>query len=223
MFKEVNEQYYINFVQYNVHIVYKRMRNIHYRYDPSTNTFNISAPILTSKKKIYKHLEEFAPGLIKRTEEKKKPILDSQLYFFGRLINYELSNKNIMLEDRLLIKAKEDINKVLKKELLKYLSVQVPHYETLMNAKKHKISVRNAKTRFGSNSPSSNRLCFSLSLVHYSKHLIDSVIMHELSHDKHFDHSQRFYDYLKTFSPDYKICKNKLDNTDYSYGIDIIS
>ena len=66
------------------------------------------------------------------------------------------------------------------------------------------------KTRLGSNSRKTNKLAFSLSLVHYSKDIIDSVIVHELAHYYEFNHSFKFYNIVYKYCPNYKILRKKL-------------
>ena len=60
------------------------------------------------------------------------------------------------------------------------------------------------------NSRKTHTLTFQLSLVHYSKEIIDSVIYHELAHDFYFDHSANFYKLLLSYCPNYFKLKAKL-------------
>lgn len=74
------------------------------------------------------------------------------------------------------------------------------------------IKITSAKTRFGSCSPK-NSLNFSLYLMLYPIEAIDYVVVHELAHIKHKNHSKQFYSLIETVLPDYKkrisILKNK--------------
>jgi predicted metal-dependent hydrolase len=58
-------------------------------------------------------------------------------------------------------------------------------------------------TRLGSNSRRTKRLTFALKLIHFSWPIIDAVIVHELIHDRHFDHSPRFHQALRVAYPRY--------------------
>ncbi len=211
--------YFYNFNHYHVLITYKRIRNIIYHYKIEKNLFEISAPYFASEKKIMKHLDEFAPKLIKKAEDKKPSLLNNQVYIFGKLYPIEISNVNQFNNNVIYLKNKIDLNKVLKKILLNYLNQKVRYYENLMNIKPYKISVRNMHTRFGSNSKRSHHLSFALNLVHYNYPVIDSVIIHELSHDKHFDHSASFYQLVYQYCPNYKNYKKALNKNRYDYEI----
>ena len=97
--------------------------------------------------------------------------MESWVYLFGEKIDMpeEVNEKNI--------------NLFLKKELKKYLEFNVREYETKMKINEpYKISVRNMKTRYGSNSLKTHTLSFQQDLVHFSPDIINSVIVHELAH-----------------------------------------
>ncbi len=80
---------------------------------------------------------------------------------------------------------------------------RVAHYAALMGVTPTGIRITNAQKRFGSCSVK-NSLCFSLRLMDYPDEAIDYVIVHELSHIIHHDHSPRFWTTVATYMPDYK-------------------
>lgn len=220
MKKEIVSDYYYNFNNYKVLITYKRIRNIIYHYDKEKQLFKISAPYLTSQKTIYKHLDKFAPKLIERANKRVSPKQENGVYVFGELTPIELGKKNVYRDNKITLKKKEDLNKVLKLILLEYLTKKVKEYEKIMGTNHHRLTVRDMKTRHGSNSYYKDHLSFAMSLVHYSYPVIDSVIIHELAHDLHHNHGSSFYNCVLKYCPDYKRLKKALDNTKYSYGKD---
>ncbi len=62
-----------------------------------------------------------------------------------------------------------------------------------------KVSIRNTKTRWGSCS-GQNAISLSLSLMSLPDHLIDYILLHELCHTIHKNHSQNFYALLDKVS-----------------------
>ena len=86
----------------------------------------------------------------------------------------------------------------------------VEHYAKLMGVTPSGIKITSAKTRFGSCSPK-NSICFSLYLMQYPKEFIEYVVVHELAHIVHHNHSKQFYELIKKYMPDYKERK-KLSN-----------
>ncbi|PAF52662.1 SprT family zinc-dependent metalloprotease [Helicobacter sp. 13S00477-4] len=97
----------------------------------------------------------------------------------------------------------------LKAKLLDYLLIKVPILATLMNLSYNKISVKMSKTRLGSCSYQNN-LNFSFLLIFASKSLIDYVIIHELSHILHKNHSKDFWNFVEKFCPNYKEKRKEL-------------
>lgn len=65
------------------------------------------------------------------------------------------------------------------------------------------IRVTAARTRFGSCSVR-GRLCFSLYLMAYPDPAIEYVVVHELAHLRHHDHSPAFYAEVERYLPDWR-------------------
>ena len=84
-----------------------------------------------------------------------------------------------------------------------YIPQRVKYYSELMGLSYSGVKITSAKTRFGSCS-AKDSLCFSLYLMLYPKEAIDYVVVHELSHVIHKNHSKRFYETVNTYLPDYK-------------------
>ena len=65
------------------------------------------------------------------------------------------------------------------------------------------VKITSAKARFGSCN-SRGSICFSCFLMLYPDDAIDAVIVHELAHLKHMDHSADFYRLVEQYLPDYR-------------------
>lgn len=94
------------------------------------------------------------------------------------------------------------------KEQLKSLAKQVipervEYYSRLMNLYPTDVKITAAKKRFGSCN-GKNSLCFSYFLMKYPIEAVDYVVVHELAHIKHHNHSKDFYNLIKKYLPDYK-------------------
>lgn len=96
-----------------------------------------------------------------------------------------------------------------RQEALLYLPERVNYYSARMQLFPTAVTITGAKTRFGSCS-GKNRICFSWRLMAYSKEAIDYVVVHELAHLAHKNHSAEFYALIAHYLPDFKERKKHL-------------
>lgn len=86
---------------------------------------------------------------------------------------------------------------------------RVSYYADIMGVSYNRITIRDQKTRWGSCSSKGN-LNFNYRLYYMPQHLMDYVIVHELSHRRHMDHSKEFWNEVGRFYPEYKKCVEEL-------------
>lgn len=86
---------------------------------------------------------------------------------------------------------------------------KVSRYAKLIGVSYGKISIRSQRTRWGSCS-SKGDLSFNCLLMLAPDEVIDSVVVHELCHRKHMDHSKGFYDEVERVFPEYRRCRSWL-------------
>ena len=91
----------------------------------------------------------------------------------------------------------------LKMRAKEILPQKVDYFAEIMGLKPSGVKITSAKKRFGSCS-GKNSLCFSYELMLYPDEAIDYVVVHELAHIKHRNHSSRFYNLIEKYLPDYK-------------------
>ena len=76
----------------------------------------------------------------------------------------------------------------------------------------NRIRITSARTRWGSCSSKKN-LNFSWRLIMVPQEVIDYVVVHELTHLKHMDHSSAFWRAVEALCPNYKQCRKRLNKT----------
>lgn len=89
-----------------------------------------------------------------------------------------------------------------------YLAKRVPMLAESMGLRFSKLGVRLSITRFGS--CTIDRLSFSILLVFATRAEIDYVIIHELAHIAHSNHSPRFWALVESYCPGCKIVRKGL-------------
>ncbi len=106
-------------------------------------------------------------------------------------------------------RLKKAVERVLKQESQDLISARLNDlaFENHLNYKK--VHFKKLKTRWGS-CDHDNNLAFNIYLVQLPWDLIDYVIIHELSHTVHHDHSSSFWQTVEGCLPDYKAKRKKL-------------
>jgi predicted metal-dependent hydrolase len=96
----------------------------------------------------------------------------------------------------------EDIPQ-LKQLAVEQLPDRVKYWADQMKLIPSAVKITSAQARFGSCN-SRGSICFSCFLMLYPDDAIDAVIVHELAHLKHMDHSADFYRLVEQYLPDYR-------------------
>lgn len=82
-----------------------------------------------------------------------------------------------------------------------YLTQRAEHYAKEMALSYSDIKFRKMRSRWGSCS-SRGTITFNTELIKIDKKLIDFVVVHELAHLVHMNHSKKFHDLVSQYTPD---------------------
>lgn len=97
----------------------------------------------------------------------------------------------------------------------KIIPERVSFYAEKIGVTYNRITIRCQRTRWGSCSSAGN-LNFNCLLVLLPLEILDSIVVHELCHRKHMNHSADFYAEIERVFPDYKRCNKWLkDNGNF--------
>ena len=94
-----------------------------------------------------------------------------------------------------------------------YMRKIVTHYETIVGHTVKSLRIRKMKTRWGSCNPKRSFINLNADLIQAPKIAIEYVVLHELAHLVHPDHSAGFYSYLSVHMPDWKHRKQVLEDS----------
>lgn len=86
---------------------------------------------------------------------------------------------------------------------------KVKKYAPIVGVTYGRITIRNQRTRWGSCSGKGN-LNFNCLLMLFPDEVIDYVVVHELCHRKHMNHSHAFYAEVERVFPQYRRCQKWL-------------
>ena len=96
----------------------------------------------------------------------------------------------------------DEERKALIAQAKEYLPMRVDYWSDIMGLTPTGLKITSARTRFGSCS-GKNSICFSWRLMQYPPEATDYVIVHELAHIRHHNHSPAFYALIERYMPDW--------------------
>ena len=202
------------------HKTHPRSRSIKIRIEPDGEVVVVT-PKFVSKRKINKFVERseawINQHLTKLKQRKSFGETENELMIFGKKYQkiIELNQLNKIgvkiTENKIVInpiensseKVSNEITRFLKSTAEKYILPRTKQLAEKMILKFNRVSLRQQKTRWGSCSSKKN-LNFNWRLVHCSPQVIDYVIIHELAHLAHMNHSQKFWKFVEIFDPEYR-------------------
>ena len=118
----------------------------------------------------------------------------------SKKIAFDSENGNIYLPKE---KAKERLQKWLKENAKRIFSTVTQQKAQEMGVAFQSVSVTSAKTRWGSCS-GKNAIRYTFRLLYAPKEVIEYVVVHELAHVKHKNHSKAFWQEVERYVPDWK-------------------
>jgi predicted metal-dependent hydrolase len=189
----------------------KRIKNIYFRINDEGNIY-VTCPILTSNltinrllSKNVKSLERMYKSYLNKSNKKQK------VMYLGKEMDY-IEYKKVMINDGIIYGPSVDkINEYLEKHSLSLFEERMQLYiNEFPNIPKFRLRIRKMKTRWGVNNFKSKTITLNTELIHYRYDCIDYVIIHELSHFYHKDHSRNFWNEVGKHFPRYKEIRKEL-------------
>jgi predicted metal-dependent hydrolase len=103
----------------------------------------------------------------------------------------------------------DTVQSAIQRAALLLFEERLNHYAPLLIVDWKKLKLSNAGGRWGS-ATSDGTIRLNWRLMHYRLPVIDYVVVHELSHLRHMDHSPHFWDTVESIMPDYAKLKKEL-------------
>ncbi len=94
------------------------------------------------------------------------------------------------------------------------ITEKVNRFTDMMGVTYSKINLKKVTSIWGSCS-GGNNLCFNRKLIMAPHVIVDYVVIHEVAHLTHRNHSQKFWELVAKFDPDYKNHRRWLKNNHY--------
>ena len=205
---EVTFDYRLDGISYKVLVVKKNNKNTYIKIKDDL-TIYVTTNYLTSKrdvKTILDNEKDFLRKALSRTRKKMEK--EELFYYLGEKYDIILVPfDNIEIDKgKIYVKDEKTLEKWLKREIKRIFTERLEYNYDLFDEDIPfpKLKIRSMKTRWGVCNKRDNSVTLNSKLIKYSIHEIDYVIIHELSHFVHFDHSREFWETVRIHMPDYK-------------------
>lgn len=110
--------------------------------------------------------------------------------------------------------ALKHIRHFYKREAMSYLNQRVQFWSQEMNLRPSVVKYREQRTRWGSCN-SKKVVSLNWRLIVFKPEIIDYVIIHELAHLAHMNHSRQFWSLVEMYAEDYKSIMRTLKESQY--------
>ena len=201
-------EYKLDGEKYNVEVVYKNNKNTYIKIKDDL-TIYVTTNYLTPKR-VIKNLLDMEQDFLRKTLNKVKSRQNKEQDFYYLGHKYDIIRvpfEDIEIEgEKIYYPSKEKLDKWLKKQIREIFEERLKICYSLFEEKipYPKLKIRTMKTRWGVNHKLDSSITLNAKLIRYDISVIDYVIIHELSHFVHFDHSREFWNTVSKYDPDYK-------------------
>ncbi len=124
--------------------------------------------------------------------------------------------KNLpVIDNKKIIKTSRESYLKHKEDARKLITERINYFNNFYKFKFNRIAIKNQKTLWGSCSQDGN-LNFNYILALLPRKILDYVVVHEMCHLWHFDHSKDFWSLVKLTIPDYKEIRKEIKSIHFS-------
>ena len=200
--------------KYPVVITRKNNKNLYIRVSEDLKV-TVTCPYLYTDSVIKKLIESNNASIIRMiNKQKTRSEKQNNDALLGKSINvvykdvkrpvfddYTLIVKDDKMKDNWYLKQAKNVFKIYLDEAYDVYDEKVPY---------PKLKIRRMKTRWGVCNRRDNSITLNLELIKKDQMYLNYVIVHELSHFVHFDHSNEFWNTVEKYCPEYKKVRKEL-------------
>ncbi|ACA53649.1 M48 family metallopeptidase [Clostridium botulinum] len=197
----------------------------------------VTAPLGTNEYTIEQVLKKEEKWIIKKIKKLKEVKNFNGYYYLGELYYLKIKevkslyfkleldsnkfmvyiNSGILKEKREVI-IKDNLEKFYKEQAVKVLKERTDYYSNILKVAPKNIVIKNQKTLWGSCSSKGN-INYNYKIVMAPLKILDYIVVHELCHLVHMNHSKDFWHLVESIIPDFKERRNWLKENGYKLKI----
>ena len=199
---------------YPIKVIRKSNKNTYVRFKNSEIVVTTSYFVTNNQiKKILSENIEFLKKVVAKEEKNKEKatkiyILDNEFSIIISNSLNEIDYKN----HKIYAKDLKQVDKLIKRETEKIFLSRLEYNYNLFQEKIPfpSLTIRKMSTRWGVCNRKLKRVTLNSLLIRYPLEALDYVIIHELSHFVHFNHSIQFWKTVEKYCPEYKKVRKEL-------------
>lgn len=218
-------------------VVFKNRKTMEIAVEPP-NIVTVTAPIGTDEHRILEKVQSKGSWIIQKLYSFKhmnyKPI--NREFVNGESFMYLGRNYCLQIEvdpsvkkpevklyrGKFSVKARSNDEEIIKSSMEEWyrerakelVEQRIKYYQRFFNIVPSSVRIKEQKKRWGS-CTSKNELLFNWRCIMAKSNALDYIVVHEMCHMYHKDHSKGFWDLVASVLPDYEIRKEWLKN----YGV----
>ena len=210
-------EYVIDNKVYEVVIIKKKNKNTYIRVKEDMKIY-VTTNYLTSKRYIKNLLDENYNYLVKMINNMCKKNEKKDLFFYlgnsydiifvNDLKKVDVDSDNQVIYAKDIKQLNRWYNKVIKDTFVERFTYIYNIFDEVK--KVPSLKIRKMKSRWGVYNRVKHSVTLNSELIKYNIRCLDYVIVHELSHVIHFDHSKKFWSLVSKYCSNYKEIKKEL-------------
>lgn len=203
----------INGTTYPINVIRKNNKNTYIRVHDGV--IIVTTNYLESDKKILKLINDNITSIERMiNKDNHHQERASKFYYFGT--NYDIIigtfSEVDIVNDKIFTPSYKELDKWIRKNIQEIFTNRLYYWynEFEENIPKPSLRLRKMTTRWGVCNTKSKVITLNTELFKYDIECLDYVVIHELSHLVHANHSKEFWNVVSKYCSNYKILRNKL-------------
>ena len=196
----------------NVIIKRKQIKNIYFKWDG--DDLVVTCNNYLSLRELEKVIKKNQTSLIKlKARTPKSDLKSNEIYYLGEkhTVEYDKVSKTYIDGNKIISKDPEELKKFLNRQCEVIFSSRLERLKSQFSGlPKFRLRIRHMTTRWGVCNTRSMTVTLNSELIKKDVSLIDYVIIHELCHFKHMDHSPAFWSEVEKYYPYHKLARKML-------------
>ena len=205
MFNYKNNDYEVNIIRKNNKNIYIRVRD---------GKIIVSCNYFTTKMQINRLIRDNYDSIVNMIEKDKKRVeKDDKFYLFGNVYDVVFGFKDFeIIDNKLYVLNEKELSKYLNDKIKDVFSQRLTYWYNIFeeDIPTPNLKIRKMTSRWGVCNLKNKNVTLNYNLYKYDLECLDYVIVHELSHFIHPNHSRSFWDLVSKYCVDYKNIRKKL-------------